>query len=328
MKAVRLHAPGDLRVHDEPMPTCANGDVLLRVRSVGLCGSDRHWFQEGRIGGAAVSSPLVLGHEILAVVEKGAQAGMRVAVDPAVPCGTCVTCSRGDSHLCPNGTFAGHGIADGGLRTFMAWPSELCHPVPELLSDDEAVLLEPLGVALHALDLGQVRAGISVGVFGCGPIGQLLVQLLVAADVKTVAVSEPLPHRLESTLTIGDPVRAISPGACSEIDLDVAFEVSGEDDALADALAALRPGGRVVVVGIPDGDQTSFRASTARRKGVTMLLSRRMRPDDLPRAIRVAVEGTVRLGGLVSERYSLDAAPDAFRALAAYRGTKIVVADD
>jgi len=168
----------------------------------------------------------------------------------------------------------------------------------------------------------------SVGVFGCGPIGQLLVQLLVAADVETLAVSEPLPHRLESTLAVGDPVWAISPGACSEIGLDVAFEVSGTDDALADALTALRPGGRVVVVGIPDGDRTSFPASLARRKGVTMLLSRRMRPEDLPRAIRVAEEGTVRLGELVSERYSLAAAPDAFRALAEYRGMKIVVADD
>ena len=204
----------------------------------------------------------------------------------------------------------------------MAWPSDLCHPVPERFSDADAVLLEPLGVALHALDLGKISLGMALGVFGCGPIGQLLVQLLVSAGVDELNVSDPLPHRLEGALAVGSSTAAIAPGA--ELGLDVAFELSGSDAALADALTALRPGGRVVIVGVPDGHRTGFAASLARRKGVTILLSRRMRPEDLPRAIRVVAEGAVRLGGLVSERYPLDA-PDAFRALTEYRGTKIAV---
>ncbi|WP_249018696.1 zinc-binding dehydrogenase [Conexibacter sp. S30A1] len=323
MKALRLHAPGDLRLHEEPVPKCRKGEVLLRVRAVGLCGSDRHWFVEGTTGGVEFTRPIVLGHEILATIESGPNAGQRVAVEPAVPCGNCVVCARGDLHLCPFGAFAGYEGTDGGLRTFMTWPAALCEPVPSTLSDDDAVLLEPLGVALHALDLGHVSWESFTGVVGCGPIGLLLVELLVRAGAARVAVADPLPHRLDAALALHPHVVPLA--EVPESELDVVFEVAGSDDALNTALVGVRPGGRIVLIGIPSDDRTGFRASLARRKGVTIALSRRMRADALARAARLAGTGSLRLGHLVSERYALEDAADAFTSLAAYRGIKIIV---
>ena len=289
----------------------------MRVTAVGLCGSDRHWFLEGGIGDAALDRPLVLGHEFVGTIESGSRAGERVALDPAVPCGRCSVCIAGNPHLCPDLRFAGHGSADGALRTSLAWPERLAHALPDDLSDTEGSLLEPLGVALHALDLAKARPGSTAGVFGCGPLGLLLVQALRATGVETIVASDPLPHRANAAASLG--------ATLDDREVDVAFEAAGDDAALADAMVAVRPGGRVVLVGIPDGDRTSFTASTARRKGLTLALCRRMKPADLPRAIRLAEAGEVELGGLVSGRYALSEWREAFAELVERRGLKVVV---
>ncbi len=317
MNVLRLHGVGDLRLHDEPEPTPGDGEALLRVTAVGLCGSDRHWFVEGSIGDVVLERPLVLGHELAGVVESGERKGERVAVDPADPCERCEVCRSGRVHLCPNLRFAGHGTTDGGLRTVLAWPTRLMHPLPDALSGPEVALLEPLGVALHALDLAPVGPGATAGVFGCGPLGLLLVQLLAVAGASVVA-DDPLPHRLAAAEKLGaTPLDGHA--------VDVAFEVAGEDGALATALDALRPGGRVVVVGIPDGDRTAFTASVARRKELTIALCRRMQPGDLPRAIRLADARKVDLASLVTGRYPLTAWQDAFDHLVERRGLKAVI---
>jgi L-iditol 2-dehydrogenase len=216
----------------------------------------------------------------------------------------------------------------------MAWPTELAHRVPDSLPDAEAPLLEPLGVALHALDLGRVAPGTTTAVFGCGPIGLLLVQAILAAGASVALATDRLTHRSEAAAGMGatrvlradDPnVEEASREGTGGLGVDVAFEVAGEDAALADAIVATRPGGRVVLVGIPDGDRTSFTASVARRKGLTFLLSRRMEPADLPRAISLVESGQVRLDGLVSERHGLDTWQDAFAALVDRRGLKVIV---
>jgi L-iditol 2-dehydrogenase len=317
VKALRLHGTRELRLHDEPEPEPAAGEVLVRVSAVGLCGSDRHWFLEGGIGDAVLDRPLVLGHEFVGTVESGARAGERVALDPAVPCGRCRMCLAGDPHLCLELRFAGHGSTDGALRTRLAWPERLAHALPDRLSDAEGSLLEPLGVALHALDLGKPRPGSTAGVYGCGPLGLLLVQALRAAGVQSIVGSDPLPHRAAAAESLG--------ATLEDREVDVAFECAGDDAALADAIGAVRPGGRVVLVGIPEGDRTSFTASTARRKGLTLLICRRMKPADLPRAIHLAQAGEVELGPLVSGRYALPEWREAFDDLVERRGLKVVV---
>ena len=333
MKALRLHGVGDLRLHDEPTPAPAAGESLLRIGAVGLCGSDRHWVTEGGIGDADLSEPLVLGHEFVATIESGPRAGARVAVDPARPCGACAPCAAGQAHLCLHLRFAGHGTTDGALRSFMAWPDSLLHAIPDTVPDAEGSLLEPLGVALHALDLGHVRPGTTVGVFGCGPIGLLLVQALSAAGASVLLATDELAHRAKIAVELGaahglvaheGAVEAAVLGGAVRAGVDVAFEVAGEDAAIDDAVYSTRPGGRVVLVGIPDGDRTSFKASIARRKGLTLLLCRRMRASDLPRAIRLVESGGVELGPLVTGRYALDEWPEAFDALRDRRGLKVV----
>jgi len=320
VKALRLHAAGELRVHEEPEPEPQPGEALVRVGGVGLCGSDRHWYLEGGIGDTVLDRPLVLGHELAGVVVSGPRRGERVVLDPAVPCGRCALCLGGREHLCREVRFAGHGSTDGGLRTFVAWPEHLAHPLPDSVPDEAAPLLEPLGVALHAVDLGEAGPGTTTAVFGCGPLGLLLVQALQAAGATVELAVDPLPHRAAAAASLG--ARRSDP---SGVLVDVAYEVAGDDGSLDEAISSARPGGRVVLVGIPDGDRSTFRAAAGRRKELTLVFCRRMRAADLPRAIRAAETDRLELASLVSARYGLDDWREAFHELVERSGLKVVV---
>ena len=271
--------------------------------------------REGGIGDARIGRPLILGHEFSGRLDDG----RLVAADPCIACGSCGPCLAGDEHLCTATRFAGHSDTDGALRTTMPWPSDLLRPLPASISQDEGALLEPLGVAIHALDLARVQPGETAAVFGCGPIGLLVIQLLRLAGADPILVSDPLPHRLAAAVALGAVGRSGSPA------VDVAFDAAGTDAALADALEATRPGGRVLLVGIPDGDRTTFQAGLARRKELSLQLCRRMRSGDLDRAITLASEGRVELDGLITHRYPLAEIGSAFATLAARAGIKVVV---
>ena len=203
MLTARLHGTGDIRLAQEPVPEAGRGMSLVRVTAVGICGSDLHWWDEAGIGDARLTRPLVLGHENAGVIADGPRGGQRVAIDPAIPDETCPQCRRGYRNLCPQVRFAGHGGTDGGLREFLAWPTALLYPLPDGLSDTDGALLEPLGVALHALDLGHLPLGGSAAVIGCGPIGLMLVQLLLASGAAPVFAADPLAHRQEAAAALG-----------------------------------------------------------------------------------------------------------------------------
>ena len=332
MKESRLYAVGDVRVGEVERPTAGPGESLVRVTAVGLCGSDLHWFDEGGIGDAQLAAPLVLGHEFGGVVVGGAFDGRRVAVDPARPCGSCARCREGNTNLCPTVAFAGHGTQDGGLREYVAWPDHLLHPVPPALSDEAVAMLEPLGVALHSFDLGHVRLGASVAVVGCGPIGLLLVQLARSTHCRPVIAVEPLAHRRTTAAALGADVvlgpEADLSGTLADAGVpdgvDVAFEIAGTDSAVSVAMRLARPGARVVLGGIPAGDSTTFPASVARRKGLTLALVRRMK-ETYPRAIRAVERGLVDVDSIVTHRFGLSNVGDAFATAAARTGHKTVV---
>ncbi len=332
----RLHGVGDIRLTDEPVPAVPPGHSLVRVTAVGLCGSDLHWYSEAGIGDARLDRPLVIGHEFAGVLEGGSRHGERVAVDPAIPCGDCEICREGNRNLCVRIRFAGHGHQDGALREFLAWPTALLHPLPDALSDADGAMLEPLGVAVHALDLGAVRVGTSVGIFGCGPIGLLLLQAVRAAGASTVIAVDPLPHRLDAARRLGadlvaapdevrDPAVLAQRAGGDRYGVHVAFEAAGTEGAVDLAIAAARPGARVVLAGIPNDDRTGFSASQARRKGLTILLSRRMK-DVYPRATSLVRSGRVDVGCLVTATYPLENVDKAFEAAAARTGLKVIVA--
>ncbi len=330
MRAARLHTARDVRIGEVPrVAAVPPGHSRIRLTAVGLCGSDLHWFTEGAIGDAVLADPLVLGHELAGVVVDGPMAGTPVGIDPAIPCGRCAVCRRDQEHLCPNGRFAGHSTTDGGLQEELIWPTELLHPLPGGYDPAQATLLEPLGVAVHATDLAHLRPGSMVGVVGCGPIGLLLVQLAARVAARVVAV-EPLAHRREAALRSGATV-ALHPDELAGSDrawldgCEAVFEVSGADAGLATTGALARPGGRVLLVGIPDADSTTFSASLFRRKGLTLVAVRRMTADAYARGIRLAVEGPVDLSWLTSHRFPLENAGQAFTAAADRAGLKVVV---
>ncbi|HEY7049611.1 MAG TPA: alcohol dehydrogenase catalytic domain-containing protein [Jatrophihabitantaceae bacterium] len=331
MRVARLHGAGVIEVHDEPLPVPVAGEAVVRVGAVGVCGSDLHWFTEGAIGDATLTRPLVLGHEMAGVIADGPRAGQRVAIDPAVPCFACRACRAGHPNLCERLVFAGHGSTDGGLREYLAWPAHRLHPLPDSMDEADGALLEPLGVAVHALDLGHLRLASTVAVVGCGPIGLLAVQLALRSGASTVVAVEPLVHRRLLAAALGathavtpdDAIPTVS-AATENWGVDVAIELAGTDAAVTTAIDLVRPGGRVVLGGIPDGDRTSFSASAARRKGLTLLLVRRMK-EVYERAITLVDTGAVDVRGLVSERRSLDDAADALKQAATRAGIKTVI---
>ncbi len=259
--------------------------------------------------------------------------GQRVAIDPAQPCERCELCLKGHRNLCPSVVFLGHGSQDGAMREYLTWPGHLLHPMPDTLSDNDIALLEPLGVAVHAADLGAARIGATVMVIGCGPIGLCLLQVLRAAGAAQVLAVDPLPHRAETAVRLGaDAVLSWEPDAFAAAlaehtagrGVDVAFEAAGGDAGIALALEAAMPGARVVLAGIPDVDSTTLTASSARRKGLTLMLVRRMK-EVYPRATNLVASGRVDVRSLVTDAYPLEQAEAAFRAAAARRGTKVVV---
>jgi len=320
----RLHGAGDLRIAEEPVPTPGPEESLVRVEAVGICGSDLHWFEEGGIGDAQLANPLVIGHEFAGVVEGGPLDGRRVAVDPALHCGHCERCLAGDQNLCPDVVFAGHGGCDGGLRRYLSWPTEALHPLPDSMDGVDGAMLEPLGVAIHALDLGHVHLGAEVAVVGCGPIGLLLVQVARAAGARVVLAVDPLEHRRAAAERAGAEEVVAPEDIPAGIGVDVAFEVGGTDAAVDGAMQAARAGARVVLVGIPAGDRTSFGAALARRKGLTIVMARRMNAV-YPRAIGLVERGLVDVDWLTTHRYPLDQVGEAFTVAAARTGLKVVV---
>ncbi|MFU8772376.1 MAG: zinc-dependent alcohol dehydrogenase [Anaerolineales bacterium] len=342
MLAARLFGSQDLRIQTESEPQPAPGESLIKVTAVGLCGSDLLWLEEGEIGDAILEHPLVLGHEFGGVVVENAPGkpgsrqmppGTRVAVDPAVPCQDCEFCLKGHPNLCERLLFAGHGQFDGGLRQLVSWPDRCLYRVPDEINDEEAALLEPLGVAIHAVDLGKVRPGVDVGVFGCGPIGLLIVQAARAAGASRIFATDEHQHRLQLALELGATrVFQVDGGeeaarvtaANGQRGVEVAFEAAGENPAVEAAVESALPGGRVVLVGIPADNKTTFNAATARRKGLSILLCRRMK-HTYPRAMRLVTTGQVNLRALVSHRFPLEQSEEAFRVALQRSGNKVIV---
>ncbi len=337
MKSVRLHGADDLRVHEEPDPIARPGEKMIRVKAVGICGSDLHWFTEAGIGDAQLKTPLILGHEFAGETE----AGRRVAVEPAISCGHCEACLHGHPNLCASIIFAGHSVQDGALRECMAWKEENLFPIPDSFTYVDGAMLEPLGVAIHSVDLGKLKTGMSVGVFGCGPIGLLIIQVARLMGATNIVATDVLPHRVDAAKSLGahhvfltESGQGFEEPASSTVEMiraatqgrgmDVVFEAAGEQEAVDAAFDAVLPGGKVILVGIPGNDQTSFNAGVARRKGLTIKMVRRMK-HTYPRAIDLVSKGLVDVRSLVTHRFPLDQIAEAFRVAARREGLKVMI---
>lgn len=288
-------------------------------------------YHDARIGDTPISAPVCLGHEFSGVVEAvgdGAIDGMgqplklgaRVAVDPAQHCGVCELCQRGHPNLCLNHRFVGVYPDDGALREQLIVPASSCFPVLDNCDFDEAALLEPLGIALHAIDLANIRVGDSVAILGAGPIGLLILQVAKLAGANPILVTECLPWRSDLARQLGatsaidfestDAVKSVIE-ATNGRGVDVAIEAAWSDASVQQAADMTRAGGRLVLVGIPGEDELKLKHSTARRKGLTIRVARRMK-HTYPRAIALQSSGAVDLHKIISHRLPLEQTADAY----------------
>lgn len=328
MRAARIHKPQDVRVETVPEPAPRDGELLLRVRTVGVCGSDLHYYREGSVGTMRLTGPTILGHEFSAEVadDRGAAHGLPrgtlVAVDPARPCGRCEWCLRGHQNLCSNVTFAGSPRLAGGLAEYHTAPPEALFPVPAGFDAATAAMLEPLGVAIFTLDLAHLRPMENVAIIGAGPIGQLLVQVARESGAGCVWAIDPIAYRAEAAKRAGADEAGTDFTAVARWSggrgADVVLEATNSPIGPEHAVRCARVGGRVVLVGIPDGDRFSLTASEARHRALTLKWQRRM-GHVYPRAIQMVQAGRVKFGPVMTHTFPLDRVPDAFRFQNAYQ---------
>jgi L-iditol 2-dehydrogenase len=333
MRASRLHGIRDLRLDELPRPAPGPGQVLLRVASVGVCGSDVHYYLHGRIGSQVVTGPIIMGHEFSAwVAELGAglqgpEIGQLVAVDPGISCGHCESCQQGHPNLCPDVRFCGTPPIDGVFAEYTVMPAANCFPLPGGFDPVAGALLEPLGIAIHAVDLAHLKPGQTVAVLGAGPIGLLIAAVARAAGAASVLMTEPLADRRHFALdyaadAVLDPTQADMVAAILHMTggrgVDVAFEAAGAPETPQQAAAVVRIGGTVIVAGIPADDTMTMNAGTVRRKGLTIKLVRRMK-HTYPRAIRLVQTGRVDVQPLATHRFPLERIAEAFELVAGYR---------
>ena len=322
-RALFIYGTRDVRVAPFNLREGREDEVLLDVASVGVCGSDLHYYKNGGIGSAVIQSPFVPGHEFGGylcddVEDRGLRRGELVAVDPGKSCGHCEWCREGHPNLCPNVEFIGAPPFDGAMtERIWAAKSQLV-ALPDSFDALDAVMLEPLGVAIHAVRLAKPGMLERVAVLGCGPIGLLIMQVLKAAGAGEVLACDPLPHRRAMAEKIGadrvaDSLASIvewSKGGCPLV-----LEATNSPFGFRDAVRATRIGGRIIIVGIPDGDTYTLPAADARRRGLKIKFARRM-GDVYPLAIKFLAAGKVDVRSIVTHRVGLEEAPGVFAALA------------
>lgn len=312
MRAVVLHGIGDLRIEERPVPQPGPDEVLVRVTAVGICGSDVHYVQAGRIGGFVVEAPLVLGHEpageIVAVGDGVAKerVGQRVSIEPGRPCLECRQCLGGRYNLCPAMQFFATPPVDGALCEYVVVHHAFAHPVPNGLSDDSAALLEPLSVGVWACRRGGVGPGRRVLVTGAGPVGLLALQSALAYGASEVVITDVDPIRLAAARERGATaaIDARDLRDHGELELEVLLECSGSPAALRDGLHILGPGGRAVLIGAGATDISVPIGPVQARELEIVGLFRYA--NTWPTAIAMVEAGQVDLDSLVTSRIPLE----------------------
>jgi L-iditol 2-dehydrogenase len=309
--------PGLIELEERPVPVPGPGQVLVEVSAVGVCGSDVHWFTEGRIGELAVDGPLVLGHEASGVVRAlgpGAdrlKVGDRIAMEPGIPCGRCRACRHGQYNLCPHIRFFATPPVDGAFARYVVHEEDFCYVLPDHVSDDAGALLEPLSVGIWSTWKAHIAVGDRVLVTGAGPIG-----LVVAAVAQEVVVTDTQAVRLPSATKMGATavVDALKDGdSLADMGADVLIECSGSMQALETGIRALRGGARAVVVGMSAESHPRLPLALVQWREIELTGTFRY-ANTYPTAVAMASAGTVPLDDLVTGHYSLAQVEEALTA--------------
>lgn len=334
MKASVLTAPGKFETRQVPDPKIENeSDVLIRVKAVGVCGSDMHYYTTGRIGSQVVKYPFIVGHESAGVVEKVGKAvtrvkpGQKVAIEPAVSCGRCDQCKSGRQNTCRELRFLGApGQMAGAMREFVVMPEENCFPMKESTTFEQGALSEPLAIAVYAVERSAVANAANVAILGVGPIGMSVFHVLRTKNVGDVYATDRIDARLEVAKRLnpawtGNPDRTDVAKEISRAEplmMDVVFECSGDPQAIVQAVHLMKPGGNFMIVGIPEVDDITLPAHELRRKEITIINVRRQN-HTTQQAIDLLEQGKVKMDSLVTHRFALEETAKAFDLVAGYR---------
>lgn len=339
MKAWQWYKKESLRLVHLPRPEPKPHEVVIRVESVGVCGSDIHYYKDGRIGENVLTEPVVLGHEYAGIVEEvgshvdSGLIGLRVAVEPGIPCGICEWCRTGHYNVCGKLFFPGGPGTNGALCEFMAVDARFCFPVSETISPGVAAMVEPAAVAVHSVELAQLRPADTVAVFGLGVIGLLTVQMANICGAGTILAVDVLPFRATiakrygaTASFCGQPGGAFDGGAStiewimkctSGRGVDVAIDCTNSSDGPGLTCIAVRPAGTCVLTGISGKDWDPFPVSVARRKELTVRWCRRF-VHNYPATLSLIESKRIEVESLITHRFSFDEAPQAFALTAAY----------
>jgi L-iditol 2-dehydrogenase len=320
MQVSVLRGIRDVAVEEREVPEPSADEVLVRILSVGVCGSDVHYFEHGRIGPYVVDAPLVLGHEaggVVAAAGSGVRTlteGQRVSIEPGVPCRSCAQCLSGRYNLCPDVRFFATPPHDGAFSQYVVMPAAFVHPVPDNVSDDAAGLVEPLSVGVWACRRAGVTPGATVLVTGAGPIGLIAAQTARAFGAETVTVTDVNPHRLGLAERLG--LRGVNvaetPLADAGTRPDVLLECSGNARATWDAVSTVARAGRVVLVGM-GGDEVRLPLSYVQDRELVITGAFRY-ANTWPTAIGLVASGRVDLDAMVTGHYALDEVESALTA--------------
>jgi L-iditol 2-dehydrogenase len=333
MKAIVLTGIRKMELIEMPAPFISGPkDVLIRMSVVGVCGSDIHYYTTGKIGSQIVEYPFAVGHEGSGVVAatgdqvKRVKPGDKIAIDPAMSCRECDQCLSGRPHTCRKLRFLGcPGQAEGCLTEYIIMPEESCYPLPENLTADHGAISEPLSIGIYSVRKSFIGKSQSAGVLGFGPIGMSVTLALKALGAGPVLVTDKIGERLalaksEGVESVFNPDETDIVSGILEmttLGLDTVFECCGQQEALDQAIDLLKPGGKLIVVGIPEFDNWSLNVEKTRRKEISVQFIRRQ-VDCVNTSLEMMKTGQIIIDNMITHRFPFADTGSAFDLVAGY----------
>ncbi|SFQ24860.1 NAD(P)-dependent alcohol dehydrogenase [Caldicoprobacter faecalis] len=320
MKAAVLRKPFEIVIEDRPVPDIGPDEVLIKVMVVGVCGSDVHYYETGRIGRYVVEKPIILGHECAGIVAAVGdnvtrlKVGDRVAVEPGVTCGTCEYCKQGRYNLCPDVEFLATPPFDGAFVQYFKHRQDFVFPIPDHLTFEEAAMIEPLSVGIHAATRANIKPGAKVVVFGLGPVGLMAVVAARAFGANNIIAVDLEEIRLEAAKKLGATlvINAREHDTLKEIldftggrGVDVAIEAAGHPKTLQDAMACLCRGGKLLVVGLPVQDSIPINVPEIVDKEVAIYGVFRY-ANTYPKGVEILSSGIADVKSLITGKFTLE----------------------
>ena len=333
MKALLLTGIRQFEFRQMPDPKIINDtDVLIRIKTVGVCGSDIHYYTTGRIGSQIVQFPFTIGHEAAGIVDKTGKnvtrtkPGQKIAIDPAVSCGHCDQCKAGREHTCREPFFLGcPKQLDGSLSEYIVLNEKSCYPIKDSMTFEQATLAEPLAIAVYSVQRSSLPDKANIAILGAGPIGMSIFHVLHTKNIGNVYITDKIEERLTFSKILnpkwtGNPDKIDVVKIISSIEpllMDVVYECSGDPEAIKQGIQLLKPGGTLVIVGIPEVDEISFPIHELRRKEITIVNIRRQ-VNCTQKAIDLLDSGQINMDSMVTHRFPLEETQKAFELVENY----------